>query len=243
MKRAIISDIHGNLEALTAVLKDIDQQSVDEVYCLGDIVGYGPNPCECLTRVMEMHTCILGNHDAAVLSEPADMSQGVLRAILWTRLQLKKNIGKSAFAYISELPRVRREKKFMFVHGSPCEPTNEYVFRMDIHNKRKMDALFDRVDRYCFQGHTHVPGVFTRDRFIGLEDCDYDYPLGQEKLMINVGSVGQPRDGDPRACYAIVTDEQVVFRRVEYSVGETAEKIQAISDLDDSFGERLLSGE
>ena len=243
MKRAIISDIHGNLEALTAVLKDIDRQSVDEVYCLGDIVGYGPDPSECLNRVMKMHACILGNHDAAVFSDPDEMSPSAIRAILWTRMKLNETLGRPAFVFLSELPRVLREEELMFVHASPRDPTYEYVFRMQIHDTRKMDALFDRVDHYCFQGHTHVSGVFTHDEFVGLEDCDYQYTLGQEKLMINVGSVGQPRDGDSRACYAILEDEHVSFRRVEYPIDETVRKILSTTELDDSFGERLLSGQ
>ncbi len=120
------------------------------------------------------------------------------------------------------------------MHGSPREPTNEYVFPEDVYNQRKMDALFDRIERYCFQGHTHIPGVFTGSgEFITPEECDYHFRLTGEKAMFNVGSVGQPRDSDPRACYAIVhegDDPMVEFRRVEYPLDTTVEKIYSISE-------------
>lgn len=243
MKRAILSDIHGNFEALSAVLDDIEQQHVDDVCCLGDVVGYGPNPGECLAAVMKMPLCILGNHDEAVITEPVDMPPTVLRSIRWTRDQLNQQFGDSAMSYLKSLPRLQHEAQFLFVHGSPRDPTHEYVHRMDIHDERKMEALFEQVPQYCFQGHTHIPGVFTRERVFDLESCNSCYPLGDKKLMVNVGSVGQPRDGDPRACYAIIDQETVQFRRVEYPVNETVRKMREIEEVDDSFAERLLSGD
>ncbi len=247
MKRALISDIHSNLEALEAVLEDIHQQGISEVYCLGDILGYGPNPRECLEKVMELDVCILGNHDEAVLFDPEGFNLVALRAIVWTRDQLKGRHGESAAAmrhqdFLGELPRIRTEGDFMFVHGSPREPTNEYVFEHDVYDGRKMEALFDRIERYCFQGHTHVPGVFTRREFFPPEECNFQYRLIDEKVMINVGSVGQPRDRDPRACYVVLIDGQVTFRRVEYAIDTTVEKIYAVEDLENSLGDRLRDG-
>ena len=247
MKRALISDIHSNLEALEAVLEDIHQQGISEVYCLGDIVGYGPNPRECLEKVMELNVCILGNHDEALLFDPVGFNLVALRAIVWTRDQLKGCHGESAAAirhqdFLGELPRIHTEGDFMFVHGSPREPTNEYVFRDDVYYGPKMEALFDRIERYCFQGHTHMPGVFTRREFFSPEECNFQYRLTDEKVMINVGSVGQPRDGDPRACYVVLIDDQVTFRRVEYAIDTTVEKIYAIADLENSLGDRLRDG-
>jgi predicted phosphodiesterase len=244
VKRALISDVHSNLEALDAVLEDIHQQGISEVYCLGDIVGYGPNPRECLDKVMELDVCILGNHDEAVLFDPVGFNLVALRAILWTRDQLKGHRGESAAAmrrrdFLGELPRIRTEEHFMFVHGSPLEPTNDYVFPGDAFDAGKMEALFDRIERYCFQGHTHMPGVFTHGEFISPEECNFQYRLTDEKVMINVGSVGQPRDGDPRACYVVLIDDQVTFRRVEYDIDTTVEKIYAIVDLENSLGDRL----
>ncbi len=247
MKRALISDIHSNLEALEAVLEDIRQQGISEVYCLGDIVGYGPNPRECLEKVMDLDVCILGNHDEAVLFDPEGFNIVALRAILWTRDQLKGRRRKSAAAirrwdFLGDLPRIHTEGDFMFVHGSPREPTDEYVFEDDVYNGRKMEALFDRIERYCFQGHTHMPGVFTRREFFSPEECNYQYRLSDEKVMINIGSVGQPRDRDPRACYVVLIDDQVTFRRVEYAIDTTVEKIYAIADLENSLGDRLRVG-
>ncbi len=261
MKRALISDIHSNLEALEAVLEDIHRQGISEVYCLGDIVGYGPNPRECLDKVMELDVCILGNHDEAVLFDPLGFNLVARRAILWTRDQLKGHRGESAAArrrrdFLGELPRIRTEGDFVFVHGSPLEPTNDYVFPGDAFDARKMEALFDRIERYCFQGHTHMPGVFTcREfhspmnddhmklyRFFSPEECDFQYRLGDKKVMINVGSVGQPRDCDPRACYVVLIDYQVTFRRVEYAIDTYVEKIYAIVDLEISLGDRLRDG-
>lgn len=117
----------------------------------------------------------------------------------------------------------------LFVHGSAREPTYEYVFPEDTFNQRKMDAIFARIRKCCVQGHTHLPGVFSPDyHFLTPKECGYRYQRGNEKLMINVGSVGQPRDCDPRACYVLLEGDEVTFRRVEYDV-EKAQRKQ--SDL------------
>ncbi|HHK42887.1 MAG TPA: metallophosphoesterase [Planctomycetaceae bacterium] len=252
MKRALISDIHANLDALTVVLADIDAQNVDEVYCLGDIVGYGPNPRECLDRVIDRcRVTILGNHDQAVLVDPDGFNPLALRAVYWTRDQLESSLDhRSAdrwWDFLGELPRLRQEDSYLFVHGSPRDPTNEYVFPEDCHNARKMEALFGRIERYCFQGHTHIPGVFLESgEFLEPPEFDFEFPLGDEKVMINVGSVGQPRDLDARACYVVLVDEpgerKAIFRRVEYPVETTVQKIHDIADLDNVLGDRLRTG-
>ncbi len=123
MKRAIVSDIHGNLEALEAVLADIESQGVTEVICLGDVIGYGPNPCQCIDRVMEFAICILGNHDQGALFDPEGFSSGAERAIFWTRKQLEDTGGdadamRRRIDFLAELPRNHREEGLMFVHGS-----------------------------------------------------------------------------------------------------------------------------
>jgi diadenosine tetraphosphatase ApaH/serine/threonine PP2A family protein phosphatase len=161
--------------------------------------------------------------------------------------------------FLGELPRVHREPGLMFVHGSARNPLNEYVFPEDIYNQRKMERIFSLVERYCFQGHTHIPGVFTEGlNFVSPEECDFVYTLDDSKALINVGSVGQPRNGDSRASYVILTDEagnpdgdqpggpegaiRVEFQRVEYNIETTAEKIYAIPDLDNFLGDRLRDG-
>lgn len=251
MKRAIVSDIHGNLEALQAVLVDIESQKIDEIYCLGDIVGYGPNPRECLDLVMDFEFCILGNHDQAALFDPEGFSSGAERAIFWTRRQLESaddNIEQAdaniaRWNFLCQLHRTNCENGTMFVHGSARNPLNEYVFPEDIYNSRKIEKIFSMIQRYCFQGHTHVPGIFTEDcQFRSPEDIDYQYQLGEQKAMINVGSVGQPRDNDCRASYVILEDQAVTFRRLDYPLEQTVEKIYAVAELDNFLGDRLREG-
>jgi len=248
LKRALISDIHSNQEALEAVLADIRSQGISETYCLGDVLGYGPNPLECLDLVMQnCQSCILGNHDQGALFDPEGFNTGAERAIYWTREQLENGgspeQNTKRWDYLGELPRCIREETFMFVHGSPRNPLNEYVFPEDVYTPRKMEKLFALIERYCFQGHTHVPGVFTEKlSYLAPEDIDYEYTLGDDKIMVNVGSVGQPRDGDNRACYVIIDDDKLRYRRVEYDFNATAEKIYAISALDNFLGDRLKEG-
>jgi predicted phosphodiesterase len=248
VKRAILSDIHGNLEALQAVLADLQREGVDAIYCLGDIVGYGPNPRECVEAAMGFTLSILGNHDQGALYDPEGFSSGAERAIFWTRDELERGDGSSEqrarrWQFLSELPRTVREGPLTFVHGSVRNPLCEYVFPEDVYNPRKLERLFAMIEQYAFQGHTHVPGIFTEDgRFLSPEEVGYRYPLGKGKLMVNVGSVGQPRDGDPRACYVLLNDERIEFRRVPYPVEETARKIYAISELDPFLGDRLKEG-
>jgi predicted phosphodiesterase len=250
VKRALISDIHSNLEALSAVLADITQQGIDEIYCLGDIVGYGPNPRECIDEIMKHKVCLLGNHDQGALFDPEGFNTGAERAIFWTRDQLEDGGGNSSAAhrrwdFLGELPRNHQEGPFLFVHGSARNPLNEYVFPEDIYNRRKMEKIFALIQGHCFQGHTHVPGVFTEDlRFFGPEEITSEFRLPDGKTMINVGSVGQPRDGDPRACYVVLDDEDrlITFCRVEYPLEETIQKIYQIQELDDFLGDRLRDG-
>ncbi len=214
MRRALISDIHGNLEALEVVLDDIKAQGIEEIFCLGDIIGYGPNPRECIDRVMgSCKVTLLGNHDQGAMFDPDGFNIGAERAIFWTREQLENPSDRAnnekRWEFLGTLPRSHRQDSFLFVHGSPRNPLSEYIFPEDIYNHRKMERLFQLVEKYCFQGHTHVPGVFTEGyQFYAPEEIDHEYTLGEGKVMINVGSVGQPRDGDPRACYVILEDGQ-----------------------------------
>lgn len=248
MKRAIVSDIHGNLEALTAVLADIETQGIKEIYCLGDIVGYGPNPCECIDLVMNFASAVMGNHDHGALFDPEGFSSGAERAIFWTRDQLEmpgpqREQNRQRWRFLCDLPRTRREDGVLYVHGSSRNPLNEYVFPEDAHNPRKLEKIFGLIERCCFQGHTHVPGVFGESgRFVRPEQMGSRYELGREKVMINVGSVGQPRDGDRRSCYAVLDDGTVRFRRVEYAFEETVRKIYAVPELDNFLGDRLREG-
>jgi predicted phosphodiesterase len=245
-KRAILSDIHGNLEALNAVLKDIESQGIEDIYCLGDVIGYGPNPRECIDVCRRFKLTLLGNHDNGALFDPEGFSSGAEKAIFWTRSQLENQRESGAeerWNFLARLPRTHREGDIMFVHGSPRSPLNEYVFPEDIYNQRKIERIFGFIQKYCFQGHTHVPGVFTENfRFYSPSEISNRYTLGDQKLMINVGSVGQPRDSDPRCSYVILDGNEIEFRRVDYNPADTRQKILAIADLDDFLGDRLLEG-
>jgi len=244
-RHAIISDIHGNAEALRAVLDDISEQNVDGIICLGDVIGYGPDPCTCIDLCRDFELCLLGNHDNGALFDPEGFSSGAERAIFWTREQIEKDSGdnQSRWAFLARLPRTHRNGDKMFVHGSPRSPLCEYVFPEDIYNERKIQRIFTFIQKFCFQGHTHVPGVFTEDcRFMSPRDLNGQYRLNDQKVMVNVGSVGQPRDNDPRSCYVIVDGLDVIFRRVEYDWTTTRDKIYAIAELDDFLGDRLGEG-
>jgi predicted phosphodiesterase len=245
--RAIISDIHANLEALEAVLAEIKKLGINEIYCLGDIIGYGPNPRECIDLVMQhCQVCILGNHDQAALFDPEGFNAGAERAIFWTRSMLESGDAANnerRWEYLGELPRMRREPDFLFVHGSARNPLNEYVFPEDIYNQRKMERIFGLVDKYCFQGHTHIPGVFRDDySFQSPDVIDNSFECGDQKILVNVGSVGQPRDGNNQASFVVIEKRRVTFHRVPYDFEKTIAKITAISELDNFLGERLRDG-
>lgn len=249
-KFAIISDIHSNLAALTAVIEELDRRGIKEIFCLGDLVGYGPQPAECLDLVIERQIAsIMGNHDQAVIYEPTNFNAGAERASYWTRqcLEEEKDLKKRnhRWAFLGRLMVRLQMGKILLVHGSPRRPISEYIFPDDIYtNTAKITAIFERVEHLCFVGHTHVPGVFLEDPdFYSTDELDYVYPINDnERAVINVGSVGQPRDQDTRASFVIVSDEQVEFVRVEYDIEATAKLIYANPFLDDFEGKRLHEG-
>lgn len=132
---AVISDVHANLEALVAVLEDIRRQGVGDIFCVGDVIGFGPNPCDCLDLVMEScKVIILGDHDEAAMIDPKGFNPVAMRAVQWTREQLERSWdGRQArWEFLCEIPRSYEEGDFLFVHGSPREPTHEYVFPEDV---------------------------------------------------------------------------------------------------------------
>jgi predicted phosphodiesterase len=245
-KLAIISDIHANLEAMLAVLADIEKVGATEIGCLGDIIGYGPNPRDCIDLCRNLSFSLLGNHDNGALFDPEGFSSGAEKAIFWTRKQLEDTTVAGAaerWEFLAQLPRTVRRDGTMFVHGSPRSPLNEYVFPEDIYNQRKIERIFGFIQKICFHGHTHVPGIFTENcRFYSPAEISNQFTVGNQKLLVNVGSVGQPRDNDPRSSYVILEGDEIEFRRVEYDNLTTRNKILAIPDLDDFLGDRLLEG-
>jgi diadenosine tetraphosphatase ApaH/serine/threonine PP2A family protein phosphatase len=239
-----MSDIHGNLAALESVLADIQDQGIDEIYCLGDVVGYGPNPCECIDKVREHCTvCLLGHHDHAVLFGPEGFGVGAEQSVYWTREILESSDSEDRIHFLCELPRIITEPRRTFVHASPRNPLHEYVFPYDIQNLPKMEKIFARCEKDCFYGHTHIPGIITEDlRFLAPEDVNSEYQLNGQKHLINVGSVGQPRDGNPDACYVILDGVCVRFRRVAYDIEATARQVYDIPQLINFTGDRLFEG-
>ena len=229
MKIIILSDIHSNLDALQAVVGNLPKY--DELWCLGDIVGYGPQPNEVIEKLRELNptTVLMGNHDDAVVTGDVEgFSSHAAKAIKWTR----GVIGEDGLRYLAALKpsaRVEREGKTLALfHGSPRDPLLEYVF----------PGMTEAVGRglvnmaaaeIVLLGHTHVPMVY---RFNG-------------KVLANPGSVGQPRDGDPRASYALLTmtRSEVTFgvQRVEYDVGPVSDRIRR-SGLPGFLAERLYIG-
>jgi diadenosine tetraphosphatase ApaH/serine/threonine PP2A family protein phosphatase len=247
---AILSDIHSNLEALQAVLRDAADQGAQAHYCLGDVVGYGPDPRECLELAMAFDVNILGNHDQAALYDPPDFNPTAERSVFWTRDQIdapvkNRQAANRRWEFLSELELrpTHRQGDLLFVHGSPANPLHEYVFPEDVYNQRKMGRIFRLIKRYCFCGHTHVPGIFTEEgQFYSPDEVGHLFELDERRALCNVGSVGQPRDGDPRACYVLLDGKTIRYRRVEYDVDATAKKIYAVPELDRFLGDRLRSG-
>ena len=255
---AVISDIHSNLEALTTVLADIERRGIKKVYCLGDVVGYGPDPKPCLELITQKtELCVLGNHDYAVFYEPTNFNYGAEQASFWTREVLETEQAEDKrnkwWRFLGELPMRHRlrlatdggQTVIDFIHASPRRPINEYIFPDDVYtNPLKVRTLFERIEHICFVGHTHLPGVFLGepDFYLPGELGDV-YPIvPDEKAIINIGSVGQPRDRDSRASYVYVSDQQVHFVRLEYDIETTIRKIKATPQLDDFQAERLREG-
>ena len=252
VRTALISDIHGNLEALNTVLEDIGNRKVDRIVCLGDTLGYGPNPAECVDVVADVcDWCLLGNHDYGALYEPTNFNAAAEQAAYWTRAQFdaeeNKEVAAKRWEFLGGL-RVRTQMEdFLAVHGTPRRPINEYLFPDDaINSPVKMKQIFDRIPKHSMSGHTHVPGIFTSEPdFYPPDDIDdtFNYE-NEEHIIINPGSVGQPRDLDPRSSYAILDDEatKVDFIRLDYDIEAVRDKIYAIPDLSNWLGDRLREG-
>jgi diadenosine tetraphosphatase ApaH/serine/threonine PP2A family protein phosphatase len=249
--QALLSDIHGNLEALEAVLADAEAHRVNKILYLGDTVGYGPNPLECLKLSMSWPVALQGNHDYAAILTNDDLSGFAISAaksLLWARSFFDTPVdGARCKEFLTERPRSYVEAETLFVHGSPRNPLHEYLFPEDIDNQRKMERIAENLARLCFNGHTHVPGIFRESKpqaweFINPEDGGPGFRPDGRKTLCNVGSVGQPRDGDWRACYVLWDGSVIRFRRVEYDVEKTVQKIYANPELDNFLGDRLREG-
>lgn len=250
MSIAIVSDIHGNADALRIVLDDIDSRGIETIVCLGDIVGYGPDPVDCVDLVRERcEWSLMGNHDFAVLYEPTSFNASAEQSCFWTRSMFEQEPDPTRrrlrFEYLGNLLIRHCWIDALWVHASPRRPINEYVFPDDVVTApAKMQQIFDQIEHRCFVGHTHVTGVFTDEPdFYPPADLGGPYVFsGDEKCIINPGSVGQPRDRDPRSSYAILEEDRVEFIRLEYDVQTVIEKVKRNPDLNDFLGQRLAEG-
>ena len=277
--QALISDIHGNLEALDAVFRDIRGHDVDDIFCLGDIVGYGPDPEACIDVVMaQARWSLMGNHDYALLHGPEGFNPIAAGMIRLTQDRMDAHLAdgeeETAFvacthcgarqvpacltlthtpavrlAFVRQLAERQSQPPVLYVHGSPLDPVFEYVLPDRAGGEWVPDRvreLMAAVPWLAFCGHTHFPCAIASDLAChypqrGAARLGFDR---QRKYIVNVGSVGQPRDGDPRACYALF-DEQagcVEWRRVAYDIAACSRKIDALCGPGNWCARRLAQG-
>jgi diadenosine tetraphosphatase ApaH/serine/threonine PP2A family protein phosphatase len=242
MRILLISDIHANLTALEAVLGDAED--FDSVWFLGDLVGYGPDPNECVDRVRALPdlVALVGNHDAATLEQlnTSAFNSDARLAITWTQ----ENLSPENLAFLDQLPaKVQVMDDVTLSHGSPRQPIWEYLLNTDI----ATENFFFFETPYCFVGHTHLPSIFRLSD--GKHQAELFVPQPDSKLelsprlILNPGSVGQPRDSDPRAAYAVFDLETKIieFRRVSYDIGAVQERMRE-AGLPERHIKRLESG-
>jgi predicted phosphodiesterase len=240
MRVAVISDIHANLHALEAVRESIDQEAPDEIWCLGDLVGYGPQPDACCVWSAE-HTavCLAGNHDLGVLGtlDITDFSDDAAAAAIWTR----RVLGEPARAYLAELLSYGEREDVGLFHASPRDPVWEYVLTWEAAEA----AIHDSGFAITLVGHSHVPLAISDDTGLpgGHAPGGKEFELDGARWLLNPGSVGQPRDGDPAAAWLLLDldERRASFRRVEYDVERTQAEIRD-QGLPDVLAERLAHG-
>jgi len=225
MNCLVLSDIHANLTALEAVL--VDAADYEEVWILGDIVGYGPDPNQCIELVKSLPNlvCLLGNHDAAVLNqiENITFNPTAREAIHWTQA----TITEDNLEYLQQLPELTTRGEITLAHGSPREPKWEYL--LDTRNATENFGYFDTP--YCFVGHTHLPTIFTlkdgqTQANLIVPEINGHVDL-EPRTIANPGSVGQPRDRDPRAAYVIFNQDNnsIHFKRVKYDIASVQNRM------------------
>ncbi len=240
MRIVFISDIHSNIYALEALEKDLKNRSYDSIYCLGDIVGYGANPVEVVEWIMEnINFSLRGNHDTLISrAEPIDMHNPYTLKAAYYNIEILKNKHKE---FLKSLSKDFENEKFVLTHDEPCIPGSmEYITKI----KEAKDTFSAFHQQMCFFGHTHLPGIFEKDdEDISFIKDDKIYLKEHCKYLINPGSVGQPRDKDPRLSYIIYDDEEqsVEFIRVEYEIEKAARDILN-AGLPTIFANRLYRG-
>ena len=269
---AIVSDLHSNVQALVRAVEDARERGATRFVCLGDVIGYGARPNECIAIVralcdekaprwpesvggegppLEPGLCLLGNHEHALIGEANDFNPKARAAIDWTRDALNAEPDRQAkFAvwdWLDALEPMRTDERAMYAHGSPRGPVREYLLPRDARDREKMDANFACMTRdVCFVGHSHVPAVYTEDgRLFRPRGTDGPYALETgpgRRAIVNVGSVGQPRDGDARLSYVLFDGDSLQFVRLEYDHSAAAAQIRAVAELPDFLADRLAVG-
>lgn len=240
MRYAIFSDIHSNVEAFEAVISALKTERIDEYICGGDIVGYGAEPGRCIEMAKEISdNVICGNHDlgASGSFDISSFTPSAREAVLWTAGQLKDSDND----YFGALKYVYEDSRIAVVHGSLDEPEEFYYILRARDAVKTFDLMKTRI---CFVGHTHAPAIFRksgkdvsvlREKNTNMENKDL--------YIVNVGSVGQPRDGDPRACYAVFDADKkyVEIKRAPYDIEKAQRKIRA-AGLPPLLADRLSEG-
>jgi len=249
---ALISDLHGNLEALTRVLEEIQKNGVETLFCLGDVVGYGPDPEACVDLVRERCAAtVRGNHDEALFSGADHFNVLARDALHYSREKLKPRIlrgrrSAERWEWLRSLPLRLRKGEALFVHGSPVEPVSEYVYQEDVffNADTKLKRIFEHTDLVTFNGHTHLPVVIASDlqTFVPHGASSSFVMEAGKKYLVNVGSVGQPRDLDPRTCWVEVAGRKITWHRLRYDYKATMQKINRAPLLDEILGLRLARG-
>jgi diadenosine tetraphosphatase ApaH/serine/threonine PP2A family protein phosphatase len=246
MRCLVISDIHANLAAFEAVLNDAKTRALnyDIVWCLGDVVGYGPDPNECVELLRTLpHVCLAGNHDWAVLGklDIETFNDNAVTAIQWTRAALRPESAR----YLQARPERMEQGDYLLVHASPRRPIWEYI--LDNTSAEENFSVFNQ--QYCLVGHTHVPVSFvldSRNQQVRMSHLEHNLPISlrrNNRYILNVGSVGQPRDGDPRGAYALLDTSAATWTlyRVEYNIAQTQQRMRA-ADLPEKLITRIEYG-
>lgn len=267
---AILSDLHANLPALRTALADARERGARRFWCLGDMVGYGAQPRECLDLVMALCVpapvdpeplagaepllpglALRGNHEEALFDSAAGFNPIARTAIEWTQEQLGAGGDRArSMAYwdfLDALAPEHLDEVAHLVHASPRDPLREYILPRDVHDEPKMRANFAALRRdVCFLGHSHVPAVYYEDgRFFRPTKTEGPYDLAAgpgARCIVNVGSVGQPRDGDTRLSYALFDGAAVTFVRLDYDHAAAAAAIRAVPSLPERLASRLFEG-